>query len=46
MSLTLREVVKREQAEKERAEQAELNARRQLYVAEIKAAEAAWRPNP
>jgi hypothetical protein len=32
LSLTLREVVKRERAQRERAEQAEREAQRQLYV--------------
>ncbi len=46
LSLTLRGMVKREQAQRERAERAERSARRQLYLAEMKAAEAALRPNP
>jgi hypothetical protein len=40
LSLALREVVKQERAERERAEQAELEARRQLYVAHMREAEA------
>jgi hypothetical protein len=42
LSLTLREIVKREQVERERAEQAEQEARRQLYIAHMRAAEAEW----
>ncbi len=43
LSLTLREVVKREQAQRERAERAELSARRQLYTAQMARAQAAQR---
>jgi hypothetical protein len=37
LSLTLREVVKREQAQRERAEQAEREAQRLLYVSHLEA---------
>lgn len=39
-SLTLREVVEREREERQRALQAEQEARRQLYVAKLRAAQA------
>jgi hypothetical protein len=45
-TLTLREVAKREQAQRKRAEQAELEARRQLYMAQMREAEALLNAKP